>query len=70
MAMRTKVDDSIVEWLSDHCWHEISELAKPTRYPEQWLRALGREPEFEVDVGRRMDPAALENSTRRVTSRA
>ena len=49
---RTKVYDSIVEWLSDHSWHEISGLGKLTPYPEQWLGALMREPAFEVDAER------------------
>jgi len=52
MAMRTKVYDSIVNWLSDRHWHEISGLSKLTPYPEQWLGALMREPEFQIDAKR------------------
>ena len=52
MKMRTRVYDSIVNWLGDHRWHEISGLAKLTPYPEQWLGALRREPQFEIDAKR------------------
>ena len=50
MAERTRVYDSIVEWLGDHRWHEVRDLASLTSYPEQWLGALMREPRFEVDA--------------------
>ena len=50
MAMRTKVYDSIVQWLSDRRWHEISELARLTSYPEEWLAVLRREALFDVDI--------------------
>ena len=52
MKKRTRVYDSIVDWLSDHRWHEISGLARLTPYPEQWLAALMREADFEIDPER------------------
>jgi hypothetical protein len=50
MGMRTRVYTSILRWLSDRRWHKTSELAKLTRYHEEWLRELGRDPHFEIDV--------------------
>ena len=50
MAMRTKVYDSIVNWLGDHRWHEISGLERVTRFPQEWLAELKRDPSFEVDA--------------------
>jgi hypothetical protein len=48
--MRTRVYSSILRWLSDRRWHKTSELAGLTRYQEEWLRELGRDPQFEVDA--------------------
>jgi len=53
MRMRTRVYDSIVEWLSDHSWHGTDGLRRLTSFPEYWLEVLEREPAFEIDVERR-----------------
>lgn len=52
MQNRTKVYDSIVDWLADHRWHETRCLVRLTRFPEQWLAEIERDPAFEVDGGK------------------
>ena len=53
MPFRTRVYDSIVEWLSDRSWHDTDGLRRLTSYPDYWLELLKREPAFEVDPDRR-----------------
>jgi len=50
MRFRTRVYDSIVEWLSDCRWHEIRDLEGLTSFPEHWLRELKRDRAFDVDA--------------------
>jgi hypothetical protein len=52
MPFRTSVYDSIVEWLADRDWHEIRDLERLTRFPDDWLKELRRDPAFDVDAQR------------------
>jgi hypothetical protein len=51
--MRTKTYQALIRLLSDLRWHEATELASVTSYPEQWLSELQRDPTVEVDSDRR-----------------
>ena len=66
MPFRTRVYDSIVAWLGDGRWHEIRDLERITRVPEQWLGELKRDPDFDVDADRgkiRLRPKASQPLT-------
>ena len=49
-AVRTRVYSSILDLLSDHEWHKLSEVQTITAYHHEWVKEFLRDPRFEFDV--------------------
>jgi len=67
--MRTRTFNAIVELLEDRRWHTASEVARKTRYADEWIIALQQESvvetgelDGELAVRLRSDAPFLETS--------